>query len=393
MSIGRTKEEQELNDRLVRGLVVKEVFEPMSKIGWGHGTPPPPDYSGQPAPAEGAPAAPQVPAAQKQGGPPAAASPAKPDAGKADTPPSDLNALYESLRDPETGLIARKYKTVEEAIKGSVHLVHMAKQAFSERDEAVKKLQSIGVLRHTPEPSAPAAPPASAATVPSRDRLDAAQANLDAVLSKIADEGGVLDGDANRELSKAQRELAEAAAAVHVETTRNSQVEREDADRRAWAQVDQYMTDKYPDSTKFSEEVALHVESDPLLQSAVKALLDRGDKLKATELAWTSFERAHRDAVSQAKLQTDAQKEEDLTARGQVRKEVVDNARKDAGIVTGSAGGGGMHENPNAGSTSPEEIERLRDAMRREGDAPGSAAAMRFRRAIIPLDPNIFGPQ
>ena len=49
MSLGKNREEQELTRKLAATLVQKEVIEPMNKIGWVHGTPPPPDYSGQPA--------------------------------------------------------------------------------------------------------------------------------------------------------------------------------------------------------------------------------------------------------------------------------------------------------------------------------------------------------
>src|SRR5258707_4851699 len=56
MSIGRNREEQELTRLLASTLVQKEMLEPMNKIGWGHSAPPPPDYTGQPAAADGAPA-------------------------------------------------------------------------------------------------------------------------------------------------------------------------------------------------------------------------------------------------------------------------------------------------------------------------------------------------
>src|SRR6267142_3632624 len=165
MSIGRSKEEKELTDMLSKTLVQKEVMEPMNKIGWGHGTPPAPDYSGQPAPAEGAPgqaASPSPAQPAGQPGQPAAAAPAPNDKPKADGSVSlDLTAMYESLRDPETGLIGKKYKTVEEAIKGSGHLANMAKQAFRERDELVKKLNELQAGNQQPRnlTAAPAAAP------------------------------------------------------------------------------------------------------------------------------------------------------------------------------------------------------------------------------------------
>lgn len=399
MSIGRTKEEQQLTAMLAQTLVRKEVMEPMEKIGWGHGTPPAPDYTGQPGPAEGAPGQPAPVPAAPASGPPAPA-PTRPTAAptKTDTPQNvDLVALFESLRDPDTGLIGKKYKTVEEAIKGNVHLVHMAKDSYKRAEEATRQLLELQNLRQTPAPAyQAAAPQPSPDRVASRATLDQAQANLDAVLSQITENGGVLDGETMKTLSKAQRELAEAAAENRVLETRNLTQEKETADRTEWGQVDKFMTEKYPASARFSEEVALHVESDPLLGDAIRALLREGNfdgKRKATELAWTSFERAHGSQVAAEAQQTNESREAELAAREQVRQEQVARARKDAGVVTGSAGGAGAHENPNAGGASREEIEMLRDAMRREGDAPGSPAAMRFRRAIIPLDPAIFGPQ
>lgn len=402
MSIGRSKEEQELNSLLAKTLVAKEVLEPMEKIGWGHGTPPPPDR-GQPAPAEGAPGQVSTPAPVGKDGQPApkpAATPASTDPPKADNPTTEeLVAEYEALRDTETGLIARKYKTVKEAIRGGVHLTHMAKQAFSERDTAVQKLADLETenlrLRQTPAavPTA-AAPQPQPSGAPSRAILDQAQARMDKVLSDIAENGGVLDAETAKAMSKASREVADAAADVRVQEMFAKTSNEESADRAEWAKVDAYMADHYPASIRFSEEVALHVTSDSLLGSAVKALLAQGNRTAATELAWKSFERAHGDQIAAEDKTKAESKEADLSAREQVRKEQVEKARKDAGVIQGSAGGAGVHERSAAGG-SREEIEAARDAMRREGDAPGSPAAMRFRHLVIgpSLDPSLFGPR
>jgi hypothetical protein len=398
MSIGRNREEQELTSMLAKTLVAKEVLEPMEKIGWGHGTPPPADYNtpagGQPTPTEGAPGQTPPSPAQTTGQPgqPAAAAPGA-QTPKADGPTSEdgaaIIALYETMRDPN-GLIMGKYKTVAEALKGSGHLANMAKQAFKERDELLARAQSVTAAAPAATPAA--APAKAPGPSPSRVRVDEAQARLDAVLSSIAENGGVLDQEATKTLSKAQRELADAAAEDRVQEMRAQEKATERADQNQWKEVDDYMTSNYPQSARFTEEVNLHLQSDPLLNAAVNALLAQEKRLEATELAWKSFARTHEDMLSSQEHAKAEEKEADLAAREQVRKEQVEAARKDAGVVTGSAGGTGIHENPNAAG-SREEIAAMRDGMRREGDAPGSPAAQRFRELVIPLDPSIFGPR
>jgi hypothetical protein len=115
----------------------------------------------------------------------------------------------------------------------------------------------------------------------------------------------------------------------------------------------------------------------------VQALLAQGDKVGATEHAWVSFERAHGAQVASTDRAKAEAKEVELAAREQVRKEEVDKARKDAGVITGSAGGAGAHENRNAGGSSHDDIARAREAMIREGEAPGTPAAAAFRRMVI----------
>jgi hypothetical protein len=397
MSIGRSKEEQALTTLLASTLVAKEVIEPMNKIGWSHGTPPPPDFtsgSGQPA-NEGAPGQAAAPAPAPVTGQPAspeAGKPAPTGTPKADGPEMDAAALvglYESLRDPKTGLIAGKYKTVEAAIKGSGHLAIMAKQAFTERDQANARVNSAPVA---PSPVAsPAAAPASQPySSPSREKVDAAQARYDEVLSSVAENGGILDADTTKRLSKAQRELTEAVTQYQVEETRTREQNATRAEKAKWDDVESFMLREHPESARFSEEVALHIESDPLLAAAVNALLAQEKRLEATLTAWTSFQRTHSDMLSAETRAKAEEKEADLAAREQVRKERVEAARKDAGVITGSAGGAGVHEGRDA-RASAEEIEAMRERMRREGDSPGSPAAMRFRQMVIPLDPRYFG--
>ena len=402
MPIGRTREEQELNERLAKGLVQREVMQPMEQIGWGHGTPPPPKQdspgSGQPA-AEGAPgdAHPGLATNVASGLPaPPVKSPSEP---KADAPNAALlDQLFEPLRDAN-GLIQGKYKTGIEAFKGAGHLANMAKQAFNERDTLLAKVRELEARpAATTTAAAPAASPkAPLAVSPSRERLDKAQAALDTVLSGIAEDGGVLDGESVKKLSQANREVADASAEYRVaedRALRDQERERASADEQEWRKVDEYMSTKYPASARFSDEAALYVKSDPLLASAVNALMAQGRKLEATELAWQTYERVHGAEIATSDHAKAQDKEEDLKAREQVREEKVREARRDAGVIVGSSGGAGIHER-NASGSSRDEVAAATEAMRREGDAPGSPAAMRFRQLVIgpSLDPSIFGPR
>jgi hypothetical protein len=81
-----------------------------------------------------------------------------------------------------------------------------------------------------------------------------------------------------------------------------------------------------------------------------------------------------------------------LAAKEQARQEALVQARKDAGVVTGSAGGSGVHQGSDSAASSQAEIDQYRNQMRLEGDAPGSPAAARFRHLIIgkDLDPTLF---
>lgn len=406
MSIGRNREEQALTRLLAETLVQREVIAPMDAIGWSHGNPPPPDYStpgssGQPAPPEGAPSPAQAPGALVAGGQPApqpgvAPQLVAPDKMNSPTP-DDIVATIEALRGTD-GMIAGKYKTVTEAMKGMAHLANMAKQSFQERDAALKQLREVQELGSRLQPGAsPAAVPSAspASLTVSRAALAQAKTRLDAVLSSVEDDGNVVDGETLRKVGEVQREVAELAADVRVQESFHQRESAEVSERNRWLAVDEHMDAHYPNSLKHSTEIGLHIQSDPMLQEAVAALVAVGKEVQASVLAWQSYERAVGDG-SAAVVMADAQaKEADLAAKGQVRQELLDKARIDAGVIKGSAGGQGIHENQNATGASREELSALQAQMRMEGDTPGSPAAARFRHLIIGrhLDPSIFGPQ
>jgi hypothetical protein len=401
MSIGKNREEQELTKLLARTLVQKEVIEPMTAIGWSHASPPPPDYTttvpteGAPASAPGSPAAPV--SGQPAGSPAAPAAPVAP--AKADTPvaPADIVSMFESLRDTD-GLIMGKYKTVPEALKGAGHLATMAKQSFQERDAALKQLREVQELGARPQPvatpaSAPVTMPASLTA--SRASLKQAEDALTKVLASVEEDGNVLDAETLRKVGNAQREVAELAADVRVQENLHQRESVEVAERNRWNAVDEHMRVNFPDSLKLSDEIGLHIQSDPVLQEAVAALCAAGKEVQASVLAWKSYERSVSDGSALVVKAAAENKEEDLKAKEQVRQELLEKARIDAGIIKGAAGGQGIHENLNAGVSSREELAALTNQMRMEGDAPGTPAAVKFRHQIIGrhLDPSIFGGQ
>jgi len=401
--IGKSIEEQQLTRLLASTLVQKEVMEPMEKIGWSHASPPPPDYSGQPAKTEGAPASAPAPVTDPKSGLPAPVAPggAQPVApAKADTPaaqPPDIIAMFESLRD-ENGLIMGKYKTVPEALKGAGHLANMAKQAFQEKTEALTRLGALEAERLQPRTQPVASPAAAPVPVPaslaaSRAELVQAQARLDGVLSSAEDAGDVVDLETLKKILAAQREVADLAIKVGVQEDQYARSSAETAERTRWEKVDEHMSAHYPDSLKHAAEIGLHIQSDPVLQEAVSALVASGKELQASILGWQAYQRSVLDGSAVTVQAAAVEKEEALAAKGQVRQELLEAARKDAGVIQGSAGGQGIHENGAASGATGAELSALTAQMRMEGDAPGSPAAVRFRHLIIGrhLDPSIFG--
>jgi len=305
--------------------------------------------------------------------------------------------LLESLRDPATGLIMGKYKEVPDALKGAGHLANMAKGALGRAETAEAALLRIqGQPVAAPPAAASAAAPAERKFTPApRADGDAAQAHVDKVLSKVVENGGVFDGDSAREYAAAVRELATASGRAAAEDDRREVLHNQSVENDKWTAVNEYMKTTYPDSVNFSDEVGLYVRSNPLLAEAVQALVAQKRETRAAELAWTEFDKFRGGPGTPVLTRAEAEvKESDLAAREQVRKEQRDAALKDAGIVHGSAGGSSPVETPGITGPSQDDINSYADGMRREGDAPGSASAARWRHAVIGrfLPPELFGP-
>lgn len=392
----RPKTVQELVRHLADTLVENEVMNPMDQISWGHGTPPPPKAADNPPVSGGAPPAvapPPTPNTVETTSTPGqqapVAAPAKTDA------PLDLVATLESLRDPVTGLIMGKYKDVPAALQGAGHLASMAKQSFVERDAAVRETARLNVEIEKLHQTPPAVSPAAVPTLPavgaqSRDALKQAQESYELVLRNIAEEGGLLDEDATKKLSAAQRELARAEAKAAVEETLLQRDGAVSAEQAKWDAVNEYMERTHPDSKQFADEIGLYVQSQPLVQEAVAALVAQGKEQKAAELAWVEFDSARTNGTLAATLTAAANKQIQLEAGDQVRREAIDAARKDAGIPGTSAGG--VHERTDT-APSRDEIAAAAAAMRAYGSQPGNPAAARWRELTIGrmLPPEIFG--
>lgn len=311
-------QEAALRQHLIDTVVNNDVIAPMERANWTQGVYQQETTAGQPG-----------------GNAPQSAVPTQP-SGAMDYPsnpplqgqPTQPNSLdFEQFRD-SNGLYAGKYKTPEELVKGMRNVVDMAKQAFTERDELRARLAQPTTV---PAPSAPVATSVNAPTV------DDGVHNLDLVLNQIVEEGGLLDSENTGRLRDAIIKLTEDRA--------KNVVSAKDIEEAKWLEVSHQMERKYPGSSARADELQLYVSSEPNVATAVAALLQQGKEFEATELAWRLMTSS---SPSQFPAQTPAQvNQETVQARGLVRQEAVDAARKDAGVFTSA--GGGVHESTGTG--------------------------------------------
>lgn len=332
----QTPEEREAMLRL-SSLVESEVLAPMEAHGWKHGTPPPVSPTDNPGGNEPPPAA-----TGNQPGPadnPPAAR--EPSTGESDALTPGVFDL-ESMKDPTTGLYFGKYKTTSDALKGIGNVVNMAKQAFTERDVARAALAEA-----QKQAAVPAVVPSSLPPSPAQQPVTKVKSEkLEAVLSKLVEEGGIIDSENLEALMDGIADQADKIASARLKET--TQVDER------WTEVDQYMAVKHPRASQFVEELGLFVQSDPLLASAVNALTEKEMLKEATELAWTTFEKTlPPESGPDPRALAETEKAEIAAqAREQARKEAVEAARRDAGVMTSSVGG--VHE---ALETGPSEDE------------------------------------
>jgi len=366
----KTQAEAALIADLIKNVVEPEVVGPMEKIGWGHGTPPPPEYTSDNPTPTGNTSTPAPVAAPAASGLPAqvvapVASPV-PGEPKKDAPVvgSDPLAFLEQMKDATTGLYGGKYKTREEFIKGVGHVVQMAKNAYTRADageqEAARLRAENATLRMTP--AAPAAAPQPALSPASQAAVPARSAKLDAVLSKLKDEGGILDEENMQALVEGLSEVADARAERAVESRLTARENAKKAEDEKWAAVDVHMQSVAPESLQFSNEIGLYVRSTPLVGAAVGALVNAGNLNGASELAWKLFQMEHQGMSASEITAATTEKAIVLEAGDQVRREAVEQARKDAGVASTSASG--VHETPGAVGPTAEDVEQAAAEMR-----------------------------
>ena len=140
-----------------------------------------------------------------------------------------------------------------------------------------------------------------------------------------------------------------------------------EADR--WGRVEVYMAEKHPQSVNLTDELALYIKSHPMIAAGVQALIAQDKHEEATEQAWLLMSRdmnLGKPFVPAPATRENIEKEIKLDAADQVRREAVDAARRDAGIIASGAGARGVHENANAGPTQDEYDEAV--SRMRQGD-------------------------
>lgn len=354
-----TQAEADLIASIVANIVEPGVIAPMEEIGWQHGQPPPMKIAAAETTPKAAPTA--VPAAKPLETEPrtvttTVAKPAEITV-VATTPNMEID--WESLREAN-GKISGKYNTPAEAIKGMRHLVAMTREVRAhdelvtkERDEARAALAARPVVQPVVQPvveTKPVAPVSATA--------------LESVFDKIIEEGGTLDANTVKDLKVALEAHAREVAKATIELTLSERDKATAEQNAKWNKVDQYMRTNYPESVDFTDEMSLFVQTSPTVGPVVRALIAAGNELEASAYAWTQYDQARKADIATVTKTADEKREIVLDAAAQVRQEAVDQARKDAGVVTTMAQG--VHEAPTAGSTQ-EEIDAAAAEMRATG--------------------------
>lgn len=244
------------------------------------------------------------------------------------------------------GLYLGKYKTKAEAVKGYYNVLAMTKtertQAQHVAQENARLRAEVAQLRQNPT-TTPAEPAPAAAPRGSKSKVAALLAEK---------QNDVLDPESVAALVQAiEDDLDErVSAATEKAFSGRETVSRKEQER--WARVDAYMLEKYPQSKQFTDEFGLFVQSDPIISAGVNALIAQDRHEEATERAWLAFQRAVSVAAPTPEIKA---KEEQGIAANLVRKEVVDEARRDAGVIPAGVGGvHGVHEAQNLGPTREE---------------------------------------
>lgn len=120
---------------------------------------------------------------------------------------------------------------------------------------------------------------------------------------------------------------------------------------REYRKADQFMSERYPESMQFREEVTQFVQTDPETGEFVRSAWERGDYKAAMEYAWMKYNLNVRTATERAMLANDA-----------VRQQEVEAARKDAGLISSQVSG--VHETTKQYGPTKEEMARLENLHR-----------------------------
>jgi hypothetical protein len=230
----------------------------------------------------------------------------------------------------------------------------MANTALGKADHLEREV--IELRQRLTQPVAPVEPP-KAKTIRS--------SKLETIIAKV-NAGESITAEEIPLLIEGTVEQAEIVAKETVEAQRRQ--DRNEVD--SWNRVDTYMTQNHPESMKFVTEMNLFKATNPEVGAIYNRLLSGGsedDKIAATAFVWREYERAN-PHVRQVPVDPAKQAEEQqLLAQAVVRKEEVDKARRDAGLLGTQAGG--VHET-SAVQTGPsrEEIDAAGRMMRNTGD-------------------------
>jgi hypothetical protein len=284
--------------------------------------------------------------------------------------PPGLN--FDQYKDAN-GKYLGKYNTVDEFVKGIGHAMSMTKSTLAQNDDLNRRLaeqaRELEALRVRPSAPTPGVVHADsheeAGSPPSR----MANPKLAEALASLAE--GNLDGEG---LVKLVDVLSEHAASAAREAAREEQRERDrvaQATQDRWSKVDEFMTGKYPDSMNFTNEMGLFTKTNPQIGAVVTALIEKDLHEQAMEYAWLQFSSEHglngkpapAPFVPAPATPENVAKEIKGDAADQVRREAVEAARKDAGILGTGVGNHGVHENPDLGPT-PGEMDEATALMR-----------------------------
>lgn len=341
-----------------------DVERAMDGVGWAHTAMPPPvpprpDTTATP----GTPANPVAPATpQSQLTPPTTGQPLD----------------WEQFRDTN-GLILGKYKEPVQAVQGMHSLLHMAKDALAQRDTAVLEADRFRQRLTSPSPvTVPAPTPA-----PSRARSE----KLDTVLSRIKDNNNVLDAEDLQEIVDATLEHSTQIAQAAVEYDRNQR----SLDAQKWSEVDTYMTQNHPDSMRHVTEMQVFSATKPEVGRVYNRILAAGDevaRLDATLYLWNQYVAANTHLAQVPVDPAKAATEHALGVQAQVRKDEVDAARRDAGLLGNVAGG--VHESAPTAIADSEAINRAAQMMKQLGESGQGGALWRSLTIAKDLNHPIF---